>query len=135
MGAGPVQALAKTESDKITRAEKDVQKYASSSTPTKEYEPIIVEKTQVLTKDVNKAWKELYERQAPLLTWPEQVQARRFRKWGRKWPDNTDPRKVYYAIIDYVEAYPNYVKMVYQTCNPFNYETGEGVVEAGPEEQ
>src|SRR5262245_51457390 len=87
MGAGPVQAQAKTESDKITRAEKDVQKYALPSVPTKEYEPIIVEKTQVLTKDVNKAWKTLFDRQAPLLTWPEEVQAR-FRRWGRKWPEN-----------------------------------------------
>ena len=134
MGAGPVQALAKTETDKIIGAEKAVQKYASPSIPTKEYEPIVVEKTQILTKDVNSAWKILFDRQAPLLTWPEEVQER-FRKWGRQWPTDTDPRKVSLAIVDYIDAYPSYVKMVYKTANPFDYETGEGVVVAGPEDQ
>ena len=52
---------------------------------------------QVVTKDVNKAWKELYDRQAPLLTWPETVQDR-FRKWGRKWPETEDSARVQLAI-------------------------------------
>ena len=61
--------------------------------PTKDYEPIVDEKTEVLTKDVNTAWKTLYDRQAPLLTWPETVQER-FQKWGRKWPEDVDAGKV-----------------------------------------
>ena len=105
MGAGPVQAAAKTETDKIIKARERRQKYASPSIPTKEYEPIVEEKTQILTKDVNIAWKILFDRQAPLLTWPEAVQER-FRKWGRKWPTTTDPRKVTLAIVDYIDAYP-----------------------------
>ena len=38
-----------------------------------------------------------------------------------------------FAIIDYMEAYPSYVDMVYKTFNPFDYETGEGIVVAPPE--
>ena len=75
----------------------------------------------------------LYDRQAPLLTWPETVQER-FRKWGRKWPDNEDRGKVNLAIVDYIEAYKAYVDMVYKTCKPFDFETGEGIVVAPAEE-
>ena len=85
VGAGPVQEAAKKETATIKKAETEVKQYRSPSIPTKEYEPIVQEKTQILTKDVNTAWKTLYDRQAPLLTWPETVQER-FRKWGRKWP-------------------------------------------------
>ena len=85
-----------------------------------------------MTKDVNTAWRTLYERQAPLLTWPEGVQER-FQSWGRQWPEKVNPKKIELAIVDYIEAYPAYVDMVYKTFNPFNYETGEGVVAAPPE--
>jgi len=132
VGSGPIKAKADTAKNKIIAAEKKVQQYASNAIPTKEYKPIVVEKTQVLTKDVNGAWKTLFDRQAPLLTWPESVQER-FRKWGRTWPEKTDPRKIELAIVDYIEAYPSYVAMVYKTFNPFDYETGEGVVVAPPE--
>src|SRR5262249_33323606 len=37
------------------------------------------------------------------------------------------------AKVDYIYAYPAYVNMVYKTFNPFNYETGDGVVAAPPE--
>ena len=101
--------------------------------PTKEYEPIVDEKTRVLTKDVNAAWKTLYDRQAPLLTWPETVQER-FQKWGRKWPENVDagrgharPGRLHRGLKDYVD-------MVYKTFKPFDYETGEGIVAAPPKE-
>jgi len=134
MGSGPVQQKAIDETNKITGAEKKVKDYTSPAIPTKEYEPIVAEKTQVLSKDVNSAWKTLFDRQAPLLTWPETVQER-FRKWGRQWPENTDPRKIEIAIVDYIEAYPSYVSMVYKTLNPFDYESGEGVVVAPSEDE
>ncbi len=133
VGAGPVQALADAESKKITAAESDVKKYASTAIPTKDYKPIVEERTQIVTKDVNAAWKDLYDRQAPLLTWPESVQER-FRKWGRKWPEGEDPGKVEFAKVDYIQGYPDYVKMVYAIFKPFNYETGEGIVAAAPQE-
>jgi hypothetical protein len=68
-----------------------------------------------------------------LLTWPEAVQAR-FRKWGRQWPEDEDKGRVLFAIVDYMEAYPAYVTMVYNTFKPFDYETGEGIVVAAPKE-
>ena len=32
-------------------------------------------------------------------------------------------------------AYPEYVDMVYKTFNPFDYETGKGIVAAPPKEE
>src|SRR5262245_20812853 len=132
VGSGPVRAKAAEATTKIKTAESTVKQYALPTIPTKDYQPIVQEKTQVLDKDVTSAWKTLFDRQAPLLTWPETVQER-FRKWGRKWPENTDPRLIETTIVDYIEAYPAYVSMVYKTFNPFDYETGDGVVVAPPE--
>jgi hypothetical protein len=131
MGAGPVQDAAKKETAVIQAAEKDVKQYTAPTIPTKEYKPLVQEKTGILTKDVNAAWKTLYDRQAPLLTWPETVQAR-FRKWGRDWPKDENAGSVTIAQIDYIAAYKDYVDMVYKTFKPFDYETGEGIVVAPP---
>jgi hypothetical protein len=132
VGSGPIREAAAKETAAITAAEKEVQGYSSLSIPTKEYKPLVEEKTQVLTADVTTAWRTLYERQAPLLTWPEGVQER-FQSWGRQWPEKVDPKKVELGKVDYIEAYDAYVNMVYKTFNPFNYETGDGVVAAPPE--
>jgi hypothetical protein len=134
VGSGPVKKMADDERKKIVSAEKDVQQYQSPAIPTAQYKPIVEEKTAILDKDVNAAWKTLFSRQAPLLTWPDVVQER-FRKWGRHWPEKTAPMAVEMAIDDYIEAYPAYVTMVYKTFNPFDYETGEGIVVAAPEEE
>ena len=133
MGAGPVQEAAKKETANIKKAETEVKEYTSPTIPTKDYKPLVEEKTEILTKDVNTAWKTLYDRQAPLLTWPDTVQER-FRKWGRKWPENEDAGKVTLAQVDYIAAYKDYVDMVYKTFKPFDYETGEGIVAAPPKE-
>jgi hypothetical protein len=132
VGSGPIREAAAKETSAINAAEKEVQGYTGNNIPTKEYKPIVEEKTQVLTQDVNAAWRTLYERQAPLLTWPGETQ-QRFQTWGRQWPEKVDPKKIELAEVDYIEAYPAYVAMVYKTFNPFNYETGEGVV-ASPSE-
>jgi hypothetical protein len=133
VGAGPVRQKADEETKKIKAAENDVKQYTSPAIPTRDYKPIVLEKTGVMTGDVNSAWKLLYDRQAPLLTWPERVQER-FRKWGREWPANEDRGKVNLAIVDYIEAYKAYVDMVYKTCKPFDFESGQGIVVAPPEE-
>ncbi len=133
VGSGPVRANAEKEANNIKTAHKDVKQYVSGNVPNDQYKPIVDEKTAVLTKDVNRAWGDLYKRQAPLLTWPETVQER-FRKWGRKWPENTAENAVSAAIVDYIEAYPKYVTEVYKTFHPFDYETGKGIVSAPPEE-
>ena len=82
---------------------------------------------------MNKAWKQLYNRQAPLLTWPEIVQ-KRFQQWGRKWPENVAESAVQLAKVDFIEAYPKYVDEVYASFKPFDYESGKGVVSAPPKE-
>jgi hypothetical protein len=132
VGSGPIREAAAKETAAITAAESEVKGYMSSTIPTKEYKPIVDEKTQVLTGDVNTAWRTLYDRQAPLLTWPGEV-GERFKSWGRQWPEKVEPKKVELGKVDYIAAYPAYVSMVYKTFNPFNYETGEGVVSAPPE--
>ncbi|AMV37655.1 hypothetical protein [Planctomyces sp. SH-PL62] len=134
LGSGPVQKKTADETGKITSAYKDVQQYASSSVPTGDFAPIVEQKTAVLTKDVDAAWKQLYDRQAPLLTWPPSV-SERFKAWGRKWPEDAAPSAVQLAIVDYVEAYPAYVDQVFKVFRPFDYETGEGVVASAPKEQ
>jgi hypothetical protein len=103
MGAGPVQEAAKKETATIKKAATEVEQYKAPSMPTKDYKPVVDEKTQVLDKDVITAWRTLYDRQAPLLTWPDTVQER-FQKWGRKWPENVDAGKVTLAQVDYINA-------------------------------
>jgi hypothetical protein len=132
VGSGPVRAEAKKEIDGILSAEKEVKTYSSLSIPTKEYKPIVEEKTKVVTSDVLTAWRTLYDRQAPLLTWPEGVQER-FQAWGPKWPEKVSPKTIEMTIVDYIYAYPGYVDNVYKSFDPFNYETGEGVVAAPSE--
>ncbi len=134
VGSGPVSKAADEERKKIEGAKKGVEAYQSPTKPTEKYKPIVVEKTEIVEKDVNKAWRELYSRQAPLLTWPERVQER-FRKWGRKWPETEDKGRVRVAIVDYMYAYPEYVDMVYKTVDPFDYETGKGIVAAPTKEE
>jgi hypothetical protein len=133
LGSGPVNASANKERDNIIKVEKGVKAYQVPSKPTEKYKPIVDEKTQIVEKDVTKAWRELYNRQAPLLNWPGSVQER-FRKWGRKWPEDEDKGRVRVAIVDYIYAYPAYVDLVYKTVDPFDYETGKGVVAAPPKE-
>ena len=133
MGSGPVKAKAQTEIGKIKQAQDGVKAYATPNKPTERYKPIVAEKTEIMGKDVNKAWKELYDRQAPLLTWPDIVKDR-IAKWGREWPKDQDAGKVQLAIVDYIDAYQPYVDMVYKTFDPFDYETGKGVVAAPTKE-
>jgi hypothetical protein len=133
MGAGPVATKAAAETKKIKDAEKEVQGYTSPTIPTKAYQELVDEKIPVLTRDVNMAWKTLYDRQAPLLTWPDTV-SERFKKWGRKWPETEDASRVQLAQVDYIAAYKEYVDMVYKTFKPFDYESGEGIVVAPPKE-
>ncbi len=135
IGSGPVRTKAAEETKKIEGAETGVKQYAGNNIPTKEYEPLVKTKTQVLNKDVTTAWKTLFDRQAPLLTWPDSVHSRFeswTRKYGRKYPEKEDPRKIEMTIVDYIseDGYPTYVSMVYKTFKPFDYETGEGIVTA-----
>ncbi len=131
IGSGPIREQAVKATSDIKSAEKEVRTYSQPGIPTKEYKPIVEEKTKAVSSDVNTAWRTLYDRQASLLTWPDGVE--RFQSWGPKWPEKVSPKQVELAIVDYIQAYPAYVNMVYKTFDPFNYETGEGIVAAPPE--
>ncbi|WP_165224475.1 hypothetical protein [Aquisphaera insulae] len=134
VGAGPVQLKAETETKNITQASKDVEPFKAPGVPNDDYRKAVDEKTAVLNKDVDTAWRELYNRQKPLLKWPDVVE-NRFREWGRKWPEKVADGAVTFAIVDYISAYPAYVESVYKIINPFDYETGKGVIAAPPKEQ
>src|SRR4051794_962456 len=86
-GSGAIKAKAQTETAAIKAADADVRNYANGVVPNAQYKPIVDQKKDELVTDVNSSWKKLYERQAPLLTWPQTVEER-FRTWERKWPEN-----------------------------------------------
>jgi hypothetical protein len=134
VATGPIEAEEKTKSDAIKSAYEEVNKFASNSNPiNKEYPPLVEQKTEVLKKDVNVSWRKLYDRQAPLLTWPESV-AETIPVWGRKWPEGTAPEVVRGEIFKYIETYDPYVDEVFKTFHPFDYETGDGIVASAPKE-
>src|SRR4051812_49220594 len=119
VGSGPIKQKAASERQAIEDAQKGVQPYAGGVVPNKQYRPIVDKKKEELSKDVNATWQKLYNRQAPLLTWPTNVEER-FRTWGNKWPENVDASAVRFAIIDYVNDYPKQVTDVYQTFRPYD---------------
>ncbi|MHC5542486.1 hypothetical protein ACYOEI_30040, partial [Singulisphaera rosea] len=133
LGSGPIKDKTKKETEKINSAKKGVQQYTSGQIPNEQYKPLVDEKKDVLSKDVNASWKKLYQRQEPFLTWPENVKDK-FQAWGRAWPKDVDPSVVHQTIFDYVLAYRKYVEGVYKTCRPFDPIEGTGVVSAPPEE-
>lgn len=113
----------------VKSASSDVKQYENGVIPSDEYKTLTDQRTESLTKDINQAWKILYDQQAPLLTWPEEV-SERFMAWGRKWPENVDAAAVQQAILDYIQVYPRQVDTVYSSFRPFDYESGEGIVVA-----
>ncbi len=130
--AGAIEEEAKKQSDTIKSSFDEVKKFASNPSPVNnQYKPIVEQKTEILNKDVNASWRKLFDRQAELLTWPEDV-ADRFPVWGPKWPEGQDRIVITQALTDYVESYEDYYKNVYQTVQPFDYESGEGIVAAPP---
>jgi len=132
VGVGPVRAKAEAETGKIKQADEAVKKFLTPGLANAQYKTIVDGKTETLTGDVDASWRKLYNRQAPLLTWPERVKDR-FHVWGRTWPKDVDASAVRVAIIDYVNVYPEFVTKVYKSFRPFDPENGEGVVSAPPE--
>ena len=134
LGVGAVKEEAVKKTGEITKADTAVQKYSSGTPINGDYKPVVADKTEALTKDVQNTWKKLYDRQKNLLKWPERVHES-LTKWGRAWPDAAvaDSSKVHAVVVDYIEAYPKVVTEVYKTCNPFDPVDGKGVVAAPPE--
>ncbi|MGO9599407.1 MAG: hypothetical protein ACLP7Q_15565 [Isosphaeraceae bacterium] len=133
VGSSPVKMRAEQEKRAILQADSDVKTFTSPGIPNDQYKPIVLEKSDVLNKDINSAWKRLYDRQVNLLTWPKSVHER-FNTWGRKWPENVAEGAVQIAIDDYIHAYDEYVDSVYKVFSPFDTNTGDGIVWAPPKE-
>lgn len=132
IGSSKIRAEAATKKNEIEGAHKAVKEYANGNKPNDQYKPIVDAKKDVLTNDVNAAWKKLHARQAPLLTWPSDDM--KFTEWGRKWPEGVDLAAVQLEINKYINAYPDYVVKVYNKCNPWDPEKGTGIVVAPPKD-
>jgi hypothetical protein len=128
IGSAPIKEDTKKEVTKIKGADSGVKPYTQPGIPNAQYKPLIDDKKEVLTKDVNKAHEKLYARQAPLLSWPPLV-AEKFRAWGRKWPEGVDLSVVQRAITDYVGEYEKAVDDTYKKVNPWDPIAGTGIVE------
>jgi hypothetical protein len=131
VGGPALKTQEKQERDKIEAALKDVEQFSSGDKPTAAYKKVVEDKKAILEKDVNATWRTLYERQAPLLTWPEEVQST-MQEWGDQWPEKVDIQRVNQTIIDYTYVYKPFVEQVYKSFKPFDPETGEGIVVAPP---
>ncbi len=127
-GTGSLAKEEKEGSDQAKAADEGAKKYISGVVKNAPWTQAVTEKTAVLNEDVNAAWRRLYERQAPLLDWPQPV-ADAFAEWGEAYP-KIDPSAVTAVILRYTQAYPDYVETVYQSFKPFNFEDGMGIVAA-----
>ncbi len=140
VATGPIKAATDKGAGEIKSAANGVKDYVSGTFPNPDYKSLLEERTGVLTKDVKDAWRMLYNQQAPLLTWPPEVE-NEFKAWGiTKWPkdaagNDVDDTLVEQTINAYVQVYPQYVEKVYKSFKPFNYEDGTGIVAAPPQEE
>src|SRR4051794_11523835 len=115
-GTGSLAAEEKKASDSIKAAADGLKPFASGPQKNQPWTDTVKEKTTLLEKDVNASWAKLYERQAPLLDWPGPVK-KWFEDdpaWDRKYPDGVDPQQVRDVILEYTQAYPEYVDVVYK---------------------
>jgi len=133
MGSGPIKAKADEQTKAVEGANSGVKPYASGTIPNRQYAPLVDTKKEELSKDINNSWDKLYQRQAPLLRWPESVE-QDIRAWGTKWPENVDASLVRIAIIRYFTEYQDEITKAYQVFKPFDIMEGTGVVSAPPEE-
>jgi hypothetical protein len=129
VGAGTINAETTKREGEIKQAKEGVSKYTSGVVVNHQYQPEAAKKKEVLVQDVDETWRKLFASQEPLLKWPVEVQER-FRKWGRKYPEDVDRNQVQTTLIDYAVAYPSFVENIYKIFKPFNYEDGTGIVVA-----
>ncbi len=131
-GTGDISAKEKAETAKIEGSNKDVQPFIHGPIYNGTWKKVVDEKAEVVTKDVDASWRKLHKKQAPLLTWPKEVEDT-IPVWGPlKWPEGVDTQKVSLVVNDYLQVYPSYVDEVYKSFQPFNTEDGTGIVAAPP---
>jgi hypothetical protein len=131
--AGAIEKKTTEKTGAIKTADQGVKGFQNGNLPVPRWTELTQQKTQVLTEDVTKSWHKLYERQAPLLDWPKDVEAN-FKAWGDAWPKDVDANKIQLEIMTYTQVYEPYVDAVYKSFHPWDPETGEGIVVAPPKE-
>ena len=131
VGLGGMAEQAKAEEAKVKGALDGAAKYKNGVIQNNQWKEEVVRRTDELTKDVVKSHEKLYSRQEGLLTWPAPV-VKTIQEWGPKYPASTDAQFVNDAILEYTQAYDEYVEEVYRTFKPFDYKTGKGIVAAPP---
>ncbi len=129
--SGSLKAETQSKAKAIEDADKKVKQYATPGIPNASYKTVVEEKTQTVGKDIDASWKVLYDRQAPLLSWPT-PSSRRNSAHGAA--SGRTPRgrhqQLQDAILEYVQAFEAYVDRVYAVFKPFNSEDGTGIVAA-----
>jgi hypothetical protein len=131
---GSISAAEAAGAAAVKTADTNVKQYVSGTFPNPDWKSLTEERTAVQTKEVESAWSMLYNQQAPLLTWPPEVEPQ-MKEWGiTAWPEKADDALVQQTINTFVQVYPTYVDQVYNSFRPFNYEDGEGLVAAPPKE-
>jgi hypothetical protein len=132
--AGGIDAQTTKLTGEIKQADDGVKPFQSGVPAVPRWTELTKNKTELVTTDVNKSWRTLYARQAPLLDWPPEVE-KDFKAWGEGWPKDVDANKVQVVIDTYVQVYPRYVEKVYQSFHPWNPEDGSGIVFAPPKQE
>ncbi|WP_152051685.1 hypothetical protein [Tautonia marina] len=131
--AGAVKEQAETKANEIKSAQQGAQSYTSGTMPNGQYADYTQKKIALIEKDVNEAHRRLYERQAPLLDWPEEV-APQLTEWGRDIPEDISENETQRVAYFYSQVYDDYAKNVYEVVDPWDPIEGEGIVEVPPME-
>ena len=131
VGTGALAEQEKTETKKIVDANAGAGKFKTGLVQNNQWKDEVDRRRVELTNDVGKSHEKLYGRQEGLLTWPAAV-VKTIQEWGPKYPPGVDPQLVRDVILEYTQAYDEYVEEVYKTFKPFSYKDGTGIVAAPP---
>ena len=135
LGSGPVQRQGRERDQAITHGgHKDVKQYAAPGVPNDQYKPIVDEKTEVLTKDVNRPGRNSTP-PGPAADLARERRRSGSSKWGRKWPENV-AESAGRARHRRLHRWPTRSTSTRSTrpSSRSIHETGEGVVSAPPKE-
>ena len=131
--AGSVKSETESKTAEIKGAKDGAQSYASGTVPNGQYGEYTQTKIELIEDDVDEAHGRLYERQAPLLDWPDRV-APQLTAWGRDIPEDVPPNELLSIAYEYSQDYEDYAKEVFETVDPWDPVTGEGIVVTPPME-
>lgn len=139
VSAGSIEEATTKGAAQVKQISTDVKQYTSGVFPNSDYKVLADERVGIISKDVKQAWRVLYEQQAPLLSWPPEVE-NEFKAWGiTQWPKDSTGKDVDDALVaqvinTYIQVYPQQVERVYESFRPFNYDEGSGIVAAPPQD-